>query len=69
MILGIVAITIWILMDWCYRNEGEVVLSPIKGFMIGALYNGQEIDKNETEHIVQLLFFVFSVNFIWVVKK
>lgn len=69
MIAVIVAITIWILMDWCYRNEGEVVLSPIKGLMIGALYNNQEIEDNETEHIVQLLFFVFSVNFIWVVKK
>jgi len=34
--------------------------------MLGALYNSEEIEEEDTEHIIQILFFVFSFNFIWI---
>jgi hypothetical protein len=46
---------------------GEVVIAPIKGLMFGALYNNDE-GEDDIEHTVQLLFFIFSVNFIWITE-
>ena len=42
----------------------DIIFAPIKGLMIGALYN-DEIFEEETEHTIQVLLFFFSVNFIW----
>ena len=46
------------------RYDGEVIIAPIKGLMAGALYNN-DIDNEETEHTIQILIFVISINFIW----
>ena len=61
-IIGIV----WVLMELIYHYQGEITIVPIKGVMLGALYNSEEIEEEDTEHIIQILFFVFSFNFIWV---
>ena len=61
-IIGIV----WVLMELIYHYQGEITIVPIKGVMLGALYNSDEIEEEDTEHIIQILFFVFSFNFIWV---
>jgi len=60
---------LWIVMDLIYNYKGEIRIAPIKGLMIGALYNNEKINELDTEHIVQVLFFVFSLNFIWLTQK
>lgn len=62
--VGLIAV-VWFLIELILQNEGEVTIVSIKGIMLGALYNSQELEDNEKEHIVQILFFVFSFNFIW----
>ena len=42
----------------------DIIISPIKGLMFGALYNDEKFDE-ETEHTIQVLLFFFSLNFIW----
>ena len=42
----------------------DIIFAPIKGLMVGALYNDEIFDE-ETEHTIQVLLFFFSVNFIW----
>jgi len=66
-IILIFAIMIWIGMESIYHYRGEVTIAPIKGLMIGALYNN-DIEEEDTEHTIQLLFFIFSVNFIWITE-
>jgi hypothetical protein len=67
-IIAIVVLTIWCLMETIYRYQGEITIVPIKGIMFGTLYNSEELEGNETEHIVQILFFVFSLNFVWITE-
>jgi hypothetical protein len=52
-------------------------MTTIKGLMIGALYhnesnfcnfNNNDNEELITEHTVQLLFFIFSFNFIWITE-
>jgi hypothetical protein len=57
---------VWVLMEVIYHYKGEITIVPIKGIMLGALYNNEKIEEEDTEHIIQILFFVFSFNFIWV---
>lgn len=70
MITILVAIigVVWVLMEVIYHYQGEITIVPIKGIMLGALYNSEEIEEEDTEHIIQILFFVFSFNFIWISK-
>lgn len=42
----------------------DIIFAPIKGIMIGALYNDEIFDE-ETEHTIQVLLFFLSINFIW----
>ena len=63
-IIGLLIAVVWILMEVVYHYQGEIVIAPIKGLMLGALYNA-DADEEETEHIIQILFLVFSFNFIW----
>ena len=42
----------------------DIIFAPIKGLMIGALYNDEIFDE-ETEHTIQVLLFFLSINFIW----
>ena len=60
-------VMIWIGMEAVNHYNGEFTLAPIKGLMFGALYNNDE-GEDDTEHTVQLLFFIFSVNFIWITE-
>jgi len=64
----ILSMLAWVLFDPIMRSEGEITIAPIKGIMVGALYNSEEFENNETEHIVQILFFIFSFNFVWISK-
>ncbi len=57
---------VWVLMEVIYHYQGEITIVPIKGIMLGALYNNEKIEEEDTEHIIQILFFIFSFNFIWV---
>ena len=65
-ILAAIIGVVWVLMEVIYHYKGEITIVPIKGIMLGALYNSEEIEEEDTEHIIQILFFVFSFNFIWV---
>ncbi len=65
----ILSMLAWILFELIMSNEGEITIAPIKGVMVGALYNSEEFENNETEHIVQILFFIFSFNFVWITNK
>lgn len=43
----------------------DIIITPIKGVMLGALYNNDEFE-DETEHTIQVLLFVISFSFIWI---
>jgi len=48
--------------------NGEIIISPIKGFMVGALVHDetyQENNKNVTEYTLQCLLGIISVNVLW----
>jgi len=64
-VAGLIAV-VWFLMEVIYHYQGEITIVPIKGIMLGALYNSEKIEEEDTEHIIQILFFVFSFNFIWI---
>lgn len=59
---------VWVLMEVIYHYQGEITIVPIKGIMLGALYNSDKIEDEDTEHIIQILFFIFSFNFIWITE-
>jgi len=65
---GLIAV-VWFLMELIYHYQGEITIVPIKGIMLGALYNSEEIEEEDTEHMIQILFFVFSFNFIWITEN
>ena len=68
MIICLLVGIVWVLMEVIYHYQGEITIVPIKGIMLGALYNTEKIEEEETEHIIQILFFIFSFNFIWISK-
>ena len=48
--------------------DGEVIISPVKGFMIGALVHNETFEENNqevTEYTLQCLLGIISVNVIW----
>ena len=57
-------VTIYFLMQLTAKYNGDVIIAPIKGLMIGALYN-DDIDNEETEHTIQIVIFVISITYIW----
>ena len=59
---------VWFLMELIYHYQGEITIVPIKGVMLGVLYNSEKIEEEDTEHIIQILFFIFSFNFIWITE-
>lgn len=64
MIAVIITIIVFLgLMELASKYETEIIITPIKGLMVGALY-----DCEEDEHIIQILFFIFSLNIIWITK-
>lgn len=42
----------------------DVLITPIKGVMFGALYNDDVYDT-ETDHTIQILILFISFNFLW----
>ena len=66
--IGFLIILAWVFSVIVYHYKGEVVISQIKGLMFGALYNDDE-GEDDTEHTIQILFFIFSLNFIWITEK
>lgn len=64
-IIGFLVFTIYFLMQLMNKYNGEVIIAPIKGLIIGALYNN-DIEEEETEHTIQIVFLVISISFIWI---
>jgi hypothetical protein len=63
--LGIISAIIFWIVNFTYC---EIIISAIKGLMVGALYNDDEFD-GETEHTIQILVFFFSINIVWTTFK
>jgi hypothetical protein len=42
----------------------DILITPIKGIMFGALYNDDVYDE-ETDHTIQILILFISFNFLW----
>ena len=62
--ISFILVTIYFLMQLTAKYNGDVIIEPIKGLMIGALYN-DDIDNEETEHTIQIVIFVISITYIW----
>lgn len=59
--LGFILFTAFIIAQF---YDCEIIINPIKGVMLGALYNDDEFD-DETEHTIQVLILIISFSFIW----
>ena len=46
----------------------DVIITPIKGIMFGALYNDDVYDI-ETDHTIQVVILFISFNFLWTTKN
>lgn len=64
-LISFVLFTIYFLMQLMNKYNGEVIIAPIKGLMLGALYN-DDIEEEETEHTIQIVLLIISITFIWV---
>lgn len=64
-LISFVVFTIYFLMQLMTKYDGEVIIEPIKGLMLGALYN-DDIEGKETEHTIQIVLLIISITFIWV---
>lgn len=42
----------------------DIIITPIKGIMFGALYDDEDFD-NETDHTIQVLILIISFSFLW----
>ena len=48
--------------------ECDVIITPIKGIMFGALYN-DDIYDIETDYTIQIVILFISFNFLWTTKN
>jgi hypothetical protein len=62
--ISFILVTIYFLLQLTAKYNGDVIIAPIKGLMLGALYN-DDIDNEETEHTIQIVIFVISITYIW----
>lgn len=60
----IIAAVFWVLLMTIQKYGGELIISPIIGFMAGWLYDAEEFEDT-TEHTVQFLFGVVCFTIIW----
>ena len=60
MIILVLAI-VFIVMNFV---DCDILITPIKGIMFGALYNDDIYDE-ETDHTIQILILFISFNFLW----
>ena len=63
-ILITIAAAIWIILMTIQRYGGELIISPVIGFMVGWLYNPEHFEK-ETEHTIEIVLGIVSFKIIW----
>ena len=63
-ILITIAAAIWIILMTIQRYGGELIISPVIGFMVGWLYDAEEEDR-VTEHTIQVLLGVICFTIVW----
>jgi len=62
MLIGLIFVIIGIIV------EADIIISPIKGFVIGALVHNETFTENNneiTEYTLQCLLGIISINVIW----
>lgn len=64
-IISFIIFTIYFLLQLTVKRGGEIIIAPIKGLMLGALYN-DDVEEEETEHTIQIVLFIISITFIWI---
>jgi len=60
-LLVLVLAVVFIVMNFV---DCDIIITPIKGIMFGALYNDDVYDT-ETDHTIQILILFISFNFLW----
>jgi len=60
-LLILVLAVVFIVMNFV---DCDILITPIKGIMFGALYNDDVYDT-ETDHTIQILILFISFNFLW----
>jgi len=60
-LLVLVLAVVFIVMNFV---DCDILITPIKGIMFGALYNDDVYDE-ETDHTIQILILFISFNFLW----
>lgn len=60
-LLVLVLAVVFIVMNFV---DCDILITPIKGIMFGALYNDDVYDE-ETDHTIQILILFLSFNFLW----
>lgn len=63
-ILIAIAAVVWVVLMTIQRYGGELIISPVIGFMVGWLYNPEQFAKG-TEHTIQILLGIVSFTIIW----
>ena len=57
-------ISIFTLIMWATQTGKDIEFAIIQGFMLGALYDVEEVD-DEKWHTIQILLVVLSINIKW----
>jgi len=60
-LLVFILVVVFIVMNFI---DCDILITPIKGIMFGALYNDDVYDT-ETDHTIQILILFISFNFLW----
>lgn len=60
----LISILILMLISWAVYTEKEIRLAIINGFMVGFLYDVEEVE-NENWHTIQILLGFLSINILW----
>lgn len=63
-ILLTIFISIFTSIIWATKTNKDLEFAIIQGFMIGALYDVEEVE-NEQWHTIQILLGVLSINIKW----
>lgn len=60
----LISILILTLVSWAVYTGKEIRLAIINGFMVGFLYDVEEVE-NENWHTIQILLGFLSINILW----
>ena len=66
-VIGILLFMAFVFIMVGHFKDAEIIISPIKGVMIGFLYHKEQYEE-EDEVTLQCLLGVISLNVIWVKK-